>query len=129
MTKILTILILGTISFGLRGQNADSLSTDESTYLNDSFLKQRDDFNFDKKKIGFFKGSSSHKLWNKEDYFKSVKECLKNNTTMQHQLLILNSEEKINSGGYDAVVVACSKILVTDRDKTKLISKINGTKK
>jgi len=137
MIKVLTILTLATISFSLSGQNIDSLGIDksdllngnESTYLNDSFIKRKSDFNFEKKKIGFFVGSSNYRLWSKQDYFESVKSTLRNNTTMQHQLLILNEDERIKSGGYDAFVVSWSKILVTDGHKRKLISKINGTKK
>lgn len=135
MKKSLTILILTTISLGLWGQTVDSLGIDillnvrESMYLNEAFSKTRADFNFEKKKIGFFVGSSNYRLWTKQEYFESVKGALKNNATMQHQLLILNEDEKVRSGGYDAFVIAWSKILVTGGHKRKLINKINGTQK
>jgi hypothetical protein len=136
MIKILTVLTLATISFTVSGQNIDSLGAnknnilngDESTYLNDAFMKKRGDFNFKEKKVGFFIGSSNYRLWNKQNYFEDVKGRLRDKTTMQHQLLILNENERIKSGGYDALVIAWSKILVTDNQKDKLIKKINRAK-
>ena len=46
---------------------------------------------------------------------------------MQHQLLILNEDEKLKSGGYDAFVIAWSKILVSNKQKGRLIEKIKET--
>jgi len=132
MIKVLAILTLATISFNLSGQVIDSLgidkndllNKDEAIYLNDTFFKRKGDFNF-----GFFVGISNYRLWNKQDYFEDVKGTLKNKSTMQHQLLILNEDEKIKSGGYDAIVIAWSKMLLKDGQKRKLIDKINRTKK
>jgi hypothetical protein len=134
MIKFLAIFVLATISFTVSGQNIDSLganksdilNADEWILLNDTFIKERGDFNFEKKKVVFFVDSNSYRLWKKLDYFESVKATLKNNTTMQHQLLILNEDEKVKSGGYDAFVIAWSKILVSGKQKRKLVKQING---
>lgn len=116
-------MTLATISSNLWGQHIDSLGMDkndllnefEATYLNDTFSNKKGNFNFEKKKIGFFVGSSNYRLSNKQSYFEDVKRTLRKNMVMQHQLLILNEDEKIESGGYDAFVIAWSKILATDR--------------
>lgn len=131
MIRFLVILTL-IISFSTRGQNIDSLGVTknsqlnkyESAYLNEVFAKKRGDFDFTNKRIVYFVGSNNYKPWNKKDYFESVKNTIRDGTTMQHQLLILSKKEKVNSGGFDAIIVAWSKITIMKGDKKKLINNI-----
>jgi hypothetical protein len=83
MIRILTIWTFATISFSVSGQNIDSLGIDksdflngdESVYLNDTFIKKRGNFNFEKKKIGFFVGSTRKVTFHKRQHRKH-KRCV-----------------------------------------------------
>ena len=55
-------------------------------------------------------------MWGK-DYFE-------NGSHVVNQLIILTEEEKQKSGGYDAIIVSWSKILVSGKRKERLIKKI-----
>ncbi len=133
MNKLLFLILF--INLNLLGQNLDSLGIDstaylnkpESDYLNKIFKEKKSKFDFINTKIGFFIGSSNHRVWSKIKYFENVKECIKNSTKMQDQLLILDENEKLKSAGYDAFIVSWSKIFVYDKDN--LINKLNNKSK
>lgn len=112
----------------------DSMGTDgclllnpsESTYFNALFENSRQDFDFSNKKIGFLRGSNGSTLSNKFNYFKDEKDRYKRNLTItQSSLEIFNAEQKKRSGGYDAVIVSWSKVLVPI---DKMVDRLRGKK-
>lgn len=90
------------------------LNETEGAYLNEIFIATRKDFNFIDKKIGFFTGSSGATRSNKEDYFNMQKRhsVNENYPCDNGTLYIFNTEQKMESGGYDAAIVYWSKFVV-----------------
>lgn len=111
------------------GQNLDSCGIDnnpklteyESQYLNEYLKNQRDTFDLTGKKIIFVTGSGGGVIGDKREYFSDVKSWERNNARIATELVILTREEKIESGGYDAILTYWVKILP---NKRKIIEKI-----
>ncbi len=111
------------------GQNLDSCGVDnnskltvfESKYLNEYLKNQRDTFDLTDKEIIFVTGSSASKIGGKKEYFSDIKEWNKNNSNIATNLIILTSEEKIESGGYDAILTYWVKFLP---NKKKIFEKM-----
>lgn len=130
-TFAIFIIVFATYS-KIFGQSIDSLGFDnnpfinasESKYLNMSLLQQNTEFDFTNKKVAFFIGSSNYQLRKKQEYFLEVKECIKNKTRMADQFLVLNAEQKKESGGYDVFIISWSKILVHESYIDKMIKKL-----
>jgi hypothetical protein len=92
----------------------------ESAYFNVIFEKSRNDFDFTNKKVGFITGSNGKTKSSKEEYFKLEKDRFnRNNTTNGGTLYIFNATQKAESGGYDAVIVYWSKVLVPANEAVK----------
>ncbi len=134
MKNILLILLVSLCST-IEAQNLDSLGVDDSyllnseevKYLNKSVGTQFGSFDFKDKKVIFSEGNSA-KLITKRDYFKRlVKPYLKDGKDMVNFLVILTDEEKKKSGGFDAIIVAWSKIGLTKKRKKMIIKKMNKT--
>lgn len=115
-------------------QNLDSMGINNEPYLNmyevdffnGIFLKQRKEFDFNKKKVAFITGSSGKTLSNKKEYFDLEKERLSrgyggNGGT----LIILDEEQKQEAGGYDVIILYWSKILPTKKQFVKLLKQKN----
>lgn len=109
--KNITTIICFFISLISFAQNSVSdkdmfLSEKEVEHLNNSFETSRNDFDFQNKKIGFISGNNGKTKTNKDDYF-----IFANSSEQKGSLIIFNDQEKIYSGGYDAVIVYWSKVL------------------
>ncbi|MBV2227177.1 MAG: hypothetical protein KUL85_09995 [Sphingobacterium mizutaii] len=89
------------------------LNSSESTYFNVFFENTRKDFNFTNKKIGFITGSNGRTLSNKINYFRTEKGRFERHETPNNNALyIFDLDQKKRSGGYDAVIVYWSKVLI-----------------
>ncbi|MGK0296027.1 MAG: hypothetical protein ACI884_002202 [Ulvibacter sp.] len=134
MKNILLILLVSLCS-AIQAQNLDSLgindnyllNSEEAKYLNKSVGTQLGTFDFKDKKVIFTEGNSA-RLITKGDYFKRlVKPYLKDGKDMVNYLVILTDEEKKESGGFDAIIVAWSKIGLTKKREKAIIKKMNKT--
>lgn len=113
------------------GQNIDSCGLDNSTnlnsiesvYLNDYFSKQRSSFDFTGKKILFVTGSKGTLIGNKKAYFNDIKLWNKDNSKIATDLILFTEEEKIQSGGCDAMLTYWVKV---PPNKKKLFKKIKS---
>lgn len=115
-------------------QNLDSMGINNEPYLNiyevnffnSIFLKRRKEFDFNKKKVAFITGSSGKTLSDKKKYFDLEKERLSRGYSGNGgALIILNEEQKQETGGYDAIVLYWSKILPTKKQFVKLLKQKN----
>ena len=129
-THIATILFLITIN--LFGQNLDKCGIDnnpiltpyESDFLNKYMSKnQIKNFDFSEKKIVFITNTSGQNFGTKSEYFNAIKEWDKNGNKISTGLIVLNEKEKIDSGGYDAIVTYWVKKFTTRR-KRKIVKKL-----
>jgi len=117
--------------------NPDSLGMDidpvlndvEARYFNISLGQWRGDFNFREKKIGLFEGEGGKRLVTKQDYFIGWgKLHLEKGDFGSNQIIILDEEEKVFSGGYDVIVISWSKKKVDEKIRQKLIKRIKKYK-
>ncbi len=112
-----------------QGQNLDSCGIDnnakltiyESTYLNEYLKSQRDTFDLMGKKIIFVTGSGGGVIGEKKEYFSDIKEWNDRNSKIATSIVFLTIEEKIESGGYDAILTYWVKLMP---NKKKIIEKI-----
>ena len=99
------------------GKSPNSVLNDnEAEYLIAELTKQREDFNFQGKKVAFFLGGS---FIDKQQYFKDWggKEVVNN-------LIILTDKEKQRAKGYDAIIVSWRKQGVSNGFRKKLIKRL-----
>jgi len=95
--------------FGI--DNDPKLSYDEAMFLNEYLKNQRDTFDLIEKQIIFVTGSNAGKLGNKKEYFSAIKEWEnKENLRISTTLIILTEKERIESGGYDAIITYWVKV-------------------
>jgi hypothetical protein len=107
--------------------NSAAVNQEEASYLNKSLESQKADFNFTGKKVLFAEGNNASRLVTKKEYFnRIVKPYLERNSQVVNHLILLNPIEKRQSGGYDAIVVAWTKIGVSDKRKKKIIKQMNN---
>lgn len=98
------------------------LNNYESDYFNEVFKSSRNEFDFTDKKVGFIKGSNAGKISNKKEYFDCEKKRYANDLSITNsQIYIFNKEEKVQSGGYDAVIVSWSKVVVSHKSLVKML--------
>jgi hypothetical protein len=91
------------------GDDLEVLNCFESSFLNAVFKDTLNHFDFTNKKVGFIMGGSKS---SKKDYFNMQKKYFadKKNPVDNGSLYLLNETQKMESGGYDAVIVYWSKI-------------------
>jgi hypothetical protein len=112
------------------GQEVDSLGLDnnsllnryESAFIKNQFEKDSIIFNFTNKRIAFYQSLTGFK--SKQEYFDDCREWLENGQNGALQIIILNESEQKESGGFDAIIVSWSKILITPKMKSKLIDEL-----
>ncbi len=125
MTKICLGQEIVIDSCGL--DSSTTLNKYEVKYFNQYLEKQRSrsTFDFQDKKVGFAHGNFGKGLISKKEYFNMWgKDYFENGSHVVNQLIILTEEEKQQSGGYDAIIVSWSKILVSGKRKERLIKKL-----
>lgn len=94
------------------------LTKSESEYFNITFKDRKANYDFTNLKIGFFYGNNGAKNQTKKEYFDLVKNRLGNCESASMDYLIkLTEEEKLESGGYDLIIVSWSKIIPTDKER------------
>jgi hypothetical protein len=134
MKNFLLILLIS-LSSAIQAQNLDSLginddyllNSEEAKYLNKSVGTQLGTFDFNGKKVILSEGNSA-RIITKSDYFKRlVKPYLKDGKDMVNYLVILTDEEKKESCGFDAIIVAWSKIGLTKKRRKAIIKKMKKT--
>lgn len=99
----------------------------EVNYFNQSLEKQRkrSGFDFQGKKVGFAHGNYGNVAISKKEYFDHWgRKYYNDNLGVSNQLIVLTEEEKTQSGGYDAIIVSWSKILISKKYNEELIIKI-----
>jgi hypothetical protein len=96
------------------------LNSYESEYFNIIFKNARNTFDFKDKKVGFITGSSGKTQSNKKQYFDLERDRFhRKYTPSGGTLYIFNEVQKEESGGYDAVIVYWSKVLIPAKDLPK----------
>ena len=129
-----TILFITTFfwTIGLFAQNSDSLGIDDNPTLNknevellNSLLNDtRNDFNFTDKKVAFITGSNGRTIVSKSDYFQnSVIPWIEKDSEPQIFMIKLTEDEKLKSGGYDALVLSWVKVF-TPKTQEKVIRQL-----
>ncbi len=107
-----------------------NINTFEAKYFNEVFKDKRGNFDFTEKVIAFYTGSSGTTQSNKSNYFNGLKKGSKEVRDIhswqagQTQLLILTKKEKELSGGYDAILISWSKILMSGKSRSKLVENL-----
>ena len=98
------------------------LNETESAYLNKIFETARNDFDFTNKKVGFIMISGEN---GKTHYFDMhEKHSINTNSPCDNgTLYIFNTEQKAESGGYDAAIVYWSKFLLPIEDVVKRLQR------
>lgn len=100
-----------------------TLNQYEADYFNAKYKDQRKDFDFNNKKIAFFKGSSGGVLSDKADYFIVERGRYRQDLYSNFcSLIIFDERQKAQSGGYDAVFVYWAKI---ERSKNYYVKKLS----
>lgn len=103
------------------GDDLEVLNCNESSFLNAVFKDSLNHFDFTNKKVGFIMGAK--KRSNKKEYFNMQKKHLadKKNPVDNGSLYIFSETQKIESGGYDAVIVYWSKFIIPTQKVVKRI--------
>ena len=129
--KTILIILIGLISATGFSQTDSDLQTiylltkNEATNLNSIFSKERKDFDFNGKSVGFTVGTTGTQIENKKVFFEKYINTVVNGQDKNIcSLIILTKEEKSKSGGFDAVVMSPAKIF-TKEYREKLIIELN----
>jgi hypothetical protein len=121
--SFLDIYAQGCDSCGL--DNNPILNKSESEFLNEYLKDKRGDFDFADKKIIFITGSNASTKGFKRDYFKNVfKWSTDSNSKISTELVILSAQNKIESGGYDAILTYWSMVSINNEKKIQKIIKM-----
>jgi hypothetical protein len=126
--RTLLIILIGLLSVtGFSQTDSDLqitylLTTNEATTLNSIFSKDRKDFDFNGKVIGFTVGTTGNLIENKKNFFeKYINPVVNGQDENVCSLIVFSKEEKSNSGGFDAIVMSPAKIF-TKEHRDKLIT-------
>ena len=94
------------------------LTKSESEYFNRAFKDGKANYDFTNLKVGFFFGNNGARIQTKKQYFDLVKNRLGNCSSASNDFVIkLTKEEKLESGGFDFIIVSWSKIIPTDKER------------
>ncbi len=101
------------------------LNKDEAAYFNEIFKRQRKSFDFNDKKIGFAHGDVGKDIITKKAYFdRWAREYYNKKKRMPNQLLICTLDQKMKSGGYDALIVCFSNESIGDRQRMRILKRL-----
>lgn len=102
------------------------LNENEAQYFNEVKQTWLDSFDFKGKKLAFTYGNFGKSIKTKSFYFKYWgKEYYKNGNRVVNLYLILTPEEKKESGGFDVIVVSWSKFMINNKNRAKIIKRVN----
>jgi len=103
------------------------LTNIEAEYFNQQFKDRNGEFDFTNKQIGYFYGNNGRSIQTKKEYFDQVKERLSHNYSASNDILVIwTSEQMSETGGYDAIIVSWSKLLVKDATN-RMINELKKT--
>jgi hypothetical protein len=104
---------------------SEILNEYEGAYINALLVNKSKKLDCVGKKIAFYASSSGDLKIDKQAFFYSERERLKQGLSPAAwvQLCIFNNEEKQESGGYDAVIISWSKVLVTNKNAVKRLAR------
>jgi len=126
--RTLLIILIGLLSVtGFSQTDSDLqttylLTTNEAITLNSIFSKDRKDFDFNGKVIGFTVGTTGNQIENKRIFFeKYINPVVNGQDKNVCSLIVLSKEEKSKSGGFDAIIMSPAKIF-TKEHRDKLIA-------
>lgn len=116
---ILLISLIGTEVFPQNNEiSSTSLTTVEANTLNLIFEKRRKDFSFLDKQVAYTVGTSGTQLENKIDFFdRYLTPVVNKGERNVCALILLTKEEKMESGGIDAIVMSPAKIFTVKHRK------------
>nr|WP_320023220.1 hypothetical protein [uncultured Draconibacterium sp.] len=133
--RTILIILIGLISVTGFSQTDYDLQTtylltiNEATSLNSIFSKESDNFDFKGKSIAFAVGTTGTQIVNKNGFFeKYINPVIEGKNKNVCLLIVLTKEEKLKSGGFDAVVMSPAKIF-TKEHREKLIIELNEISK
>ena len=135
--KFIGILIFTIVSLHLYGQqldncgqnNSSTINNDEARFLNLYLADVKNQFDFSLKKIGFVTGSSGSRIGTKNEYFNEIKKCNLRNSKIATSFIAFTDDEKLKSGGYDAIITYWVKISIGDKTKRKIVDKLKSATK
>lgn len=112
------------------GQMSESNLTEQEVNLLDSLLlNKKSDFSFVSKKVAFISGHSATDIQNKYDFFKvHITSYLDKGLKPVITYRVLDKNEKLQSGGFDVIVMQVPKIL-TDKQHRINIEKLERQNK
>jgi len=105
--------------------NNPALTDDEAAFLNAYFGEDENEFDFKGKKVLIVSGKQGLRIENKVDYFKDIKQRLEETGLPVATIpLPLTEMEKIQSGGYDAVITHWVDEPMTKEKRRSIIAKL-----
>ena len=130
MKSIFLIALFMLISIKLTGQESDSLGIDnipilklsESSELNGYFHQRNITFNFENKKVAFYKSLTGY--ISKKDFFSEMISCIQSGSNCPIQLIVLDENERSLTSGYDAILVTWSKFQIYDKYRKSIIDQL-----
>ncbi len=133
--KTIIVIILALVSIEIIGQNLSECGLDnnpvltqvESEYLNDYLAAQRNEFDFQDKKVIFITGSSGSIIGTKVEYFEHIKRWNDKNARVATGIEVLTEKQKMESNGFDVIITYWVKVL-TEKQKKKLLKQIKTMK-
>lgn len=135
MQKVLLLLItllsvsINAQEVSLGADDNPALSDGEADFLNDYFSSNSNGFDFKGKKVLILGGPGGSHLIGKKIYFNNIATWQKNHGGMiATGIYPLTEEEKVKSGGYDAILTCWVKVPVTPAKKKRIIRKISKRK-
>jgi hypothetical protein len=129
ISLLLLLASAGIYSQGINNcglDNNPALTDEEAAFLNDYFSREdKSGFDFKNKKILIVGGSAGSRLEGKTNYFKSIKERMEQSALpIATQPYPFNEDEKIASGGYDAIVTFWVKVPITTGKIKRIIRRV-----
>ena len=126
------LLLMATL--GIYGQNIEkcgvddnpALTDEEADFLNEYFPEEyRKGFDFTGKKVLILGGSAGSSLRGKTEYFRGIKSRLEDNgMPIASAPYPLTEEEKLQSGGYDAILTYWVKVPITEGKKKRIVRRV-----
>ncbi|SFQ08903.1 hypothetical protein [Flavobacterium akiainvivens] len=96
------------------------LNSNEAAFLNNYLADRKGDFDFTQKKVLFLSGTTGKNFDTKSRYFNDVKSWDQKNAVVATTLIPLSAEQKIESGGYDVMVIRWCKMITKRRIKKNI---------
>jgi hypothetical protein len=132
MKKLLFILLFlsyltGNAQSDLNLSTEFRLTNSESKTLNYIFQKKRKAFDFNGKIVAFTEGTTGTHIVRKADFFvKYLNPVIEIKSRNVCALILLTNEEKLESGGFDAVIMSPAKIFA-NKQRKMLVSVLKNT--